>query len=527
MDTALPPRRDGGSDAFVWPDAGPPPTGCELLDAGGSDVDSGADGGADAGPELAPAPDAYPPLLGPGGPATSFAAAELHTACAHLDGGERDRDHHNTVLILDGYLYMPWAHEAGVGGLSVFEVDDPCNPVPVVTVVEEQMRETHAAGIASMNGRRYMVTTSLTGVLFWDVTDPTAPAVVRDFTLPGVVYPDSYARVVLSTFWQAPYVYVGGADNGVFIVDASDPADPVLIDVFEPLPELRVGGVHAIGTMLVIQATEGIRTNIVDISDPGRPRFIPGGTFITTDGTTDRFGAPTLKTAYFGHVSGDRAYYARNFLGGGLVVFDISDPSAPAFLGNWDAPPIANGGYVFLKEGEAFVGLSNYAVAMDVTDPGTMVMRARFDMTGDLDTVVPIGNVVAVSVDDDAIANQATDIMPYRTAPDTRAPVVNMVVPRDGTTDVALSARVGVTFDEFVELGTVFRGSFRVEEAGSGRPIDGTYSGQEGAVGFWPREPLRPSTAYEVIVPVGGVTDVSGNAVATEHRSTFTTVACD
>jgi hypothetical protein len=101
-----------------------------------------------------------------------------------------------------------------------------------------------------------------------------------------------------------------------------------------------------------------------------------------------------------------------------------------------------------------------------------------------------------------------------------------MVVPRDGTTDVALSARVGLTFDEFVELATVFRGSFRVEEAGSGRPITGTYSGQEGAVNFHPDEPLRPSTTYEVIVPAGGVTDVSGNPIEVEHRSTFTTVDC-
>ena len=181
VDTGLPPFDSGYDSGFVFPDAGPAPTGCELIaDAGDAGGDAGAlDGGVDAGPDPAPLPDAHPAILGPGGPATSFTAGQLNTACAYLDGGERDRDHHNTVLMLDGYLYMPWAHEGGVGGLSVFEFDDPCSPVPVATVVEEEMRETHAAGIASMNGRRYMVTTSLTGILFWDVTDPTMPMLLR------------------------------------------------------------------------------------------------------------------------------------------------------------------------------------------------------------------------------------------------------------------------------------------------------------------------------------------------------------
>ena len=39
-------------------------------------------------------------------------------------------------------------------------------------------------------------------------------------------------------------------------------------------------------------------------------------------------------------------------------------------------------------------------------------------------------------------------------------------------------------------------------------------------------EPLEPDTEYEVVIPVGGVTDVSGNAVTAAFRSTFRTVDC-
>lgn len=515
-----PPPRDSG--IIDYPDAGPPPTGCELLG-----MDGGVGPGDDGGVLDDPAPDAHPPLAGPGGPSTTFDPAALLSACAYLDGGERDRDHHNTVAMFDGYLWMPWAHEGGIGGISSFDFHDACNPVAIGTTVAETMRETHAAGITTMNGGKWMVTTSLTGILFWDLSDPAAPRMVRDFTLPGVSYPDAYMRVVLSTFWQAPFVFVGAADNGVFVVDASDPENPELVTTYEPVPDLRVGGVHAIGTLLVVLSTEGTRTNLVDISDPRRPRAIPGGTYHVTDGTFDRFGRPNLKPAYFGHVNGNRTHHARNALGGGVVIFDITDFTAPSFLGNWNAPPIANGGYVFFKQNTAFVGLSNYGAAVDVSDPSAMEQLARIEMTGDLDTVVPIGNVLAVSVDDDAIADQATNVMPYETEPDTAPPAVNMIVPRDGATNVSLLARVGLTFDEFVELGTVFRGSFRVQKQGTTTPLEGTYSGQEGAVNFWPARPLEPATTYEVVVPAGGVTDVSGNPTTAEFRASFTTVSCD
>jgi hypothetical protein len=513
---------DGGFDAG-WGDAGPRATGCELLDR---DAGAGDAGTGDAGVETFE-PDGYPPIEGPGGPSVDLSALPLHTACAHLDGGETDRDHHNTVLVWNGYLFMPFAHEAGGGGIAVFEIDDPCAPEPIAIATSETMRETHAAGLTTLGGRHYMAVTSLDGIMIFDVTDVRDMRVVSNLTLPGVVYPDSYKRVVMSIFWQAPFMYVGAADNGVFVVDASDPAAPVLVATYEPSPNLRVGGVHVIGTLGVLIATEGNRVNLLDLSDPRTPVIMPGGTFLLSDGTVDRFGRPELRLAYFGHVSGNYAYFAQQTFGAGLIVYDLTDPTAPSLAGHWPGTTPASGGYVFLKEGTAFVGLSNYGMAIDVTDPTAPAPLARFDMMGDLDTVVPIGNVVVVSVDDDAIPDQASSVMPFSGPPDSRAPIVNRVVPSNGEVGVALSARVGLSFDEFVELGTVWRGSVRVQEVGSETPLDGWYSGQEGIVSFWPRAPLRPDTDYEVIVPVGGVTDVSGNPVTTAFRSTFRTTSCD
>ena len=123
-------------------------------------------------------------------------------------------------------------------------------------------------------------------------------------------------------------------------------------------------------------------------------------------------------------------------------------------------------------------------------------------------------------------------MVPWKTDPDSRAPQVNMVIPRDAEEDVALGARIGITVNEHVELHTLHAGSFYVrpiDDAGAaiGGPLQGHYSGQEGIYNFWPSAPLQPSTRYEVVIPAGGMRDFTGNPTATEFRSTFRTVSCE
>jgi hypothetical protein len=139
---------------------------------------------------------------------------------------------------------------------------------------------------------------------------------------------------------------------------------------------------------------------------------------------------------------------------------------------------------------------------------------------------IPIGNVVVLSVDDKGLAGMGSAVTPFLAAPDQKGPVVNMVLPRDGDEKVPLTSRIGLTFDEFVDIGSLFPGSFFVREVGETAVLRGHYSGQEGIVNFWPEAPLRADTEYEVIVPAGGVVDFNGNPTAREFRSTFTTGPC-
>ncbi len=503
---------DAGHDA--GDDAGPPPTGCHLWTG---------DAGTPSGEPL-PAPDAFDPPAGPGAPARAFDASELGVGCAYLPVGDTDENHHNTGFFLDGYLVRPWAHERGRGGVAVWDFDDPCDPVLVANVLDEQLRETHATGYSTVGGR-FVVVASLTGIQFWDVADVTAPARINDFALPEVRYPDAYMRTVMSTSWQAPYVYVGASDNGIFIVDATDPTAPELVGQYQPEPLFRVGQVIAIGNLLYAFSSEGSVASILDIRDPRAPRPIPGGTYSITNGTVDRLGRPVPLPAYFGMVSGGYAFHPRIGFSGGLAIFDVRDPSAPTLVGDFEAPG-GDGGYVYLKEGTAFVGFSAYGAALDVRDPRAPAQLVRYEHTGDVDTLTPLGNVVIVSVDDDAIPGQASVVVPFAEAVDATPPAVNMVVPMDGATDQPLTTRVGLTFTEFVSMNSVFRGSVILRDA-AGNAIEAHLSGQEGVVHAWPVHLLAPSTTYTVEVPAGGVTDLNGNPTDATFRASFTTVSCD
>ncbi len=509
------------------------------------------------------------PPSGPGSPSASFPADELEQVCAYLDGGSvrfRDRpqypeledpDHHNTVQMVDGYLVMPWAPEWGNGGIAVFDVSEPCAPRTVSVTDAFGMRETHAAGFASMNGTRFMAVAHTSGLQFWDVSDVTKPRnvhwddpnviVLDDGPISGFVidedgflpydvrYTDAYTFVVMSLFFQAPWVYVAASDNGLYVVDASNPVTPKVVHHHRFDPPLRAGGVFAVGNLLMVTAAEGSRTALLDISDPQRPTPIPGGTFDIESSNGMR------REAYHSHLNGNLALYAVKDGGGGLLLYDISDPTAPRFSGEHVAMG-GGGGYVFVKDDLAFVGESAFGEVIDISDPTKPRLVTSVELTskagvvrpGDFDTLTPLGNLMIGSSDDadDVAGQEATDldgqasqVFPLHSDPDTRGPTVTMVNPPDGATGIAATSRIGLTFSEFVELSSLWRGSIQVRAIGCLAPLQGTFSTQEGIVNFTPREPLAAGTEYEIVVPVGGVSDYDGNPVETEFRATFTTAA--
>ncbi len=469
-----------------------------------------------------------PGLRGPGGPAVAFEEDDLLEHCAYLEGGENDFDHHNLVVPYRGHLVMPWSPEFGTGGLSFFDMSDPCAPVKAGEGFSASIRETHALGFVHLpasdpHAGDWVVVNMFggagnSGIQFWDIADVEAPVSVADLPLDGVFYPDSYNLISLSVFWQYPYVYVAAANNGVFVVDATDPLMPEAIAHFVFPNGFRAGGVFALGNTLLVTSAEEKQAAVLDISDPAAPALLPGSPF----STADRDGV--ARESYHGNRAGHLAMFARKEGGGGPIVYDISDPTQPTFV--TDLPTPGSGGYVFYDEGFLFTGDSSLAHIVDVRDWSAPVLHATTDLGGDLDTNTPYGNVAILAVDSleppDGQPGQATAVVPWSLEVDVAPIEILGLDPQDGSVGVATTGRVGVGFNEFVEPASAFPGSLRLWTA-EGQPVPGWVSTQEATVSFTPKEPLLPNTTYTLEVVAGGVADINGNALATTSTTTFTT----
>ncbi len=381
------------------------------------------------------------------------------------------------------------------------------------------MRETHTLGIGEVSGRTYLAVDAHVdddhgGIGFWDITDPTAPAWVSYLELPGYAYPDAYFRVSLSTSWQGDRLFVSSGLLGVFTVDVSDPAAPAIADQWTEVAFLA-GSFHVIGNLAMASTAGMARTMLWDVGDPDDWQLLADWSVTDEEGEAHPY--------YFANVAGHYALFARKDEGGGPVVYDIADPSSPVRLG---AGYVADGdgGYAVRHHELLFEGESSFGSRYDFTDPTSPTEVARIDMSGDFDTLVPIGNVAVASVDEGAEPGMATLVFPYDTATDTRSPSLELHSPPDGATWVPLTSRVGLSFDEQVEPKSAHAGSLRVWSA-SGRAVPGRFYGQEAVVNFVPDDPLDADTTYFVEVPAGGIADVSRNAVAVTTTFSFSTGA--
>ena len=472
-------------------------------------------------------PHAYPDadaftLAGPGGPAASFDAAALDAAaldtpCAALTGGPEDREHHNLVGMYDGWLVLPWAPEDGGGGVSIFEFSDPCAPVKVGEAYSALMRESHTLAIAEVGERTILAVDAhhdgdRGGIGFWDLTDPTAPVWLSDLELPGYHYPVAYFRVALSTFWQGDILWVSAGFLGVFAVDVSDPAAPVILSQWTETA-FMAGSFHVIGNLALASSASLSRTMLWDVGDPDNWQLLSAWDVADEEG--DPLGY------YFANVGGHYAFFARKTEGGGPVVYDIADPTDPVRVGA-GASPDGDGGYVSRHHDVLFQGESNFGARYDFTDPTNPVEVARIDMAGDFDTLVPIGNVAVASVDEGGDPGLATQVFPWAAEPDARGPTVELTSPMDGTAWVPVTGRIGLSFDESIEPKSVHAGSLRVWRA-DGAEVPGRFYGQEAIANFVPDAPFDADTTYVVEVPAGGITDSSGNPTESALRFTFAT----
>jgi hypothetical protein len=267
----------------------------------------------------------------------------------------------------------------------------------------------------------------------------------------------------------------------------------------------------------LVTAAKEVEQAILDISNPAAPKLFPNGRFVLSD-SEGRAVEP-----YHANLAGNYALFARKSEGGGPLIYDISDPKAAVFVGEYQNRD-GSGGYLFYVEGYIFQGESNFGAIYDARDPENVSWLAQGDLPGDLDTFVPYGNVGILSVDDGAEEGIGTTVVPWASEPDRTGPSILHTVPVDGATGVGLTSPIGIGFDEFVESSSVFAGSVRLWGP-RGEPVDGWGSAQEATAAYVPKRPLMPNSTYRLEVLAGGVSDLNGNVLSDTLEVEFSTGA--
>lgn len=419
----------------------------------------------------------------------------------------------NASLIVRGYFMTIFAPDSGhpPGEIGIYDVSNPKMPVEVRHIENSDtnvFREAHSLPVALIDDSQYIAIQTISGIQFWDFTDPLNAARVGNIDLPGVAGGD-YENVAWQTTWQGRYLYVAGGNQGIYIVDAADPTNPEFLAQVPTSQTggFRVGPLFAVGDYLVISnMDQGGAYSILDISVPDEPALL------------GRVG--NLPRMYAIVVGGnDRIYSAGR--DGNFVTHSFTDPTNITLVKN--AMIGEDQLYAASQDHFVFLGRQNNVIKVDVTDEQNPIVVGQGDLGRDHPDhgqVTPMGNLVYVGNDH----GTGSAFFCHQRGRDTTPPTVQSTFPKDGSLGVPHSARMTLIFSDYIDTETVSSESVIIRPAG-GQALEGIFTYAFNTLSFGPNEPLAADTTYEVVLPAGGVSDVTGNPLADEVLFRFSTGA--
>jgi hypothetical protein len=258
---------------------------------------------------------------------------------------EMSVDFARDVAVAGDYAYI--ANDEG--GLRILDVSDRANPVAVGT----SDAPTDAWAVAVVDDYAYVADRS-GDMHIIDVFDPTSPTLESTFasSVPATL------RDVAVTPGPGPAHAYLGASNHLFVVDVTDPSNPSELGLYPTTAQ----GVAPAGSLVYVAAgDDGLR--VIDVSQPHTPSLVD---------TLD-----TPEWAYAVALSGTHAYVADS--GSGLRIIDISTPSNLSEDGFYDTPDSAEdvamtGHYALVADDERGLRI------LDVSAPGAPVEEGAYDV---------------------------------------------------------------------------------------------------------------------------------------------------
>ena len=450
---------------------------------------------------------AQAPAAGGQIPNRSYPSNELFTRISP----QLSARHHNQPTVINGYLLL-----AGNAVHEFWDISNPYSPVLLSELFSPHRfgeAESHQVSYAKFpNGSLYLVTISGLGIDLWGIDNVHEPQLLSALELPNINYGDVH-NAVWGVAWQGDYIYVGATTSGLYIVDAGDPTRPELVTTIptSELGSVAAGRLFALGNLLVI-TTPKHRADVVtmDISDPANPSLLD---FVKSPGES-----------YIGGFYGKNAHLQTPFR-----TYDVTtDPRNIQLIGSVTTPQSE---YMSFGDGYLFLGGLRGGTQgiwkYDIVDPNDLSLIGRIpgrNSAWDDQFSIPIGNLIAISDDENVNGYVGSYLAVHATEPDTQPPVVDYVNPPDGAVDQAPNSRIALSFSDQIEFASVDSSTLIVRPIG-GQALTGKWGYTQTVVTFGPDQLLQADTNYEVVAVAGGITDLVGNALANEFRSVFRTGA--
>lgn len=428
---------------------------------------------------------------GPGLGNLSYAPAEVFTPVGYI---QSPRGHGNVTMV-QGYLMVIYSSDGGGdetnGGIEFWDIHDPRAPVRAIAYDNAEthgLREAHGFSLAWYEGQLLLAAQGEEGILIFDVTDPMAVRLVSFLDLPGIERGDYSGDWWL--FWQAPYIYVAGVDSGLYVVDARDPAAPVLA---AQVPTGELGGVSpaqvfVVGNLAVIMETQGSAIATLDVATPDQPVLL--------------------------RQASGRSGYSNIFAGDGKILTSGNIPPRAHILQVTPEGEISllntigfffnSGGYGSYQDGYFHSGFSNNYVKFDIDPPQELGNGSSGRADRDEDFAAVLGNIVFAG-DDHGVG---TALIPHQEAPDGTPPVVEWMHPPAGSTAIALTSRFGLSFSDHIDAASLTSANIRLEDD-TGATVPARLSAQMGLVNIAPLAELGLLRTYKVVAE--NVRDLAGN----------------
>ncbi len=258
----------------------------------------------------------------------------------------------------------------GSSGLHIIDASDPA--VPILFSAYDTPGEAYAVHV--VDGLAYIADFGV-GLQIVDVCDPSLPALVGSYP-----YEITFSNVDVSVGKQVAYLLDW---SNLIIIDVSDPSSPVLITDF--YTQYSTAGVHVADNFAYLGEYD---LTIIDISNPSFPVEVSTLSIPSPDCCNSEI-----------YVVNNLAYIASST--GGLTIADVTNPSSPFFIGNYDTPGDAYGvhavghvayvayhtsGLHIIEIGSILSGIpdqediGNYEIDITATDPTQNSVSLSFSL---------------------------------------------------------------------------------------------------------------------------------------------------